>query len=532
MDYLCDKEKCENIPLYGIEFDENIVFIDYFCKKHMGKVNLNTFPLNSIDQININSQCKTHKQNYNYYCYDCKEEFCKLCLIHKNHYTTEIIKLSQNEKENIFKKINEFKLYLTELENYKNTLIEISLENIKKINKSFRNYSNIMLIINNFITKLLNFYEKQEKKNEINFNMISNLKIFQFNFEKKYQYENNNNFTKKIEDFLSFCNNFKNIPINSSPLDYELLMYKKEELPNNYKIDLNKMNMIQTLTYNNCINCLLVLKDLRIASASADSYIRIHQLKTFKPILEIKIHNDKVYHLTQLKDSRIVSSSRDFSIKIIKLITPTNFVIEADLKVHTNFVLKTIELFDENLISCSDDHLLIIWKKTNETFEMLKSIQAHEEGIDCVIELSKNKIASFSHSEKLLKFWNISNYNEPLIDYELEVKSFGWNNSLFLLNKNTLLVGNDFIYLISINEPIQIISRIEGSPFGSIIKIKNEQILIGDLNGNLKCYEIKEESLRFCQNKKLFDGRIISMNILDNGSIIMGNSNNSIFIYK
>ena len=163
---------------------------------------------------------------------------------------------------------------------------------------------------------------------------------------------------------------------------------------------------------------------------------------------------------------------------------------------------------------------------------MLKSIQAHQYGIDCVIELSKNKIASFSNREQLLKFWNISNYNEPLIYHILEIISYGWNNSLFLLNKNTLLVGNKFIYLISINEPIQIISRIEGAYFGSIIKIKNEQVLIGDLEGNLICYEIKEESLRITQNKKLIDGKIISMNIIDDGSIIIGGSNNSIIIWK
>ena len=532
MEYLCDKEKCENIPLYGIEFEENKVFIDYFCKKHMGKVDINLFPLNSIDQIIINSQCQIHKINYNYYCYDCKEEFCKLCLIHKNHYTTEIIKLSQNEKDNIYQKIKEFELSLYKLETNKNLLIEKALENIQRINESFTNYSNIILKIKNCILKLLKFYEKQEKKNEINFNVISNLKIFQFNFEKKFLDNNNNNSIIKTQDFINFCKNYKNIPINPCPLDFELLMYKKENLPPKYKIDLNKINMIQTLTYNNSIYCLLVLKDLRIASASADSYIRIHQLKTFKPILEIKIHKDKVYHLAQLKDSRIVSSSRDCTIKIIRLITPTNFIIETDLNIHTNCVLKTIELFNENLISCSDDCLLIIWQKTNEKFEMLKSIQAHQFGIDCVIELSKYKIASFSNREQLLKFWNISNYNEPLIYHILEIISYGWNNSLFLLNKNTLLVGNKFIYLISINEPIQIISRIEGAYFGSIIKIKNEQVLIGDLEGNLICYEIKEESLRITQNKKLIDGKIISMNIIDDGSIIIGGSNNSIIIWK
>ena len=64
------------------------------------------------------------------------------------------------------------------------------------------------------------------------------------------------------------------------------------------------------------------------------------------------------------------------------------------------------------------------------------------------------------------------------------------------MDENSLLVSDVSIYIISIKEPIQVISRIEGNNFGSIIKINNKQILIGDIEGFLECYNIKEKSLR------------------------------------
>ena len=136
-----------------------------------------------------------------------------------------------------------------------------------------------------------------------------------------------------------------------------------------------------------------------------------------------------------------------------------------------------------------------------------------------------NKIASFSKGEEIIKFWDISNYKNPTLYYFLKVKSFGWNNSLFLLDENSLLVSDVSIYIISIKEPIQVISRIEGNNFGSIIKINNKQILIGDIEGFLECYNIKEKSLRYCGKKKITDQNIICMSMMNDGKIIIGEDN-------
>lgn len=522
MTLLCDKEKCQNIPLYGINFQKNQLFIDYYCKKHMGKIELNYFPLNIIENIPIDYQCQIHKNNYSYYCYDCKKQLCELCIHKEQHYIIEIKKLNKNEQNNLHKKLYEFDQFLNELEFQKNKVIEDLLNFIESIKKSFLNYSNIVSKIKQFISRLLDLYEKKEIKNEINFNLVSNLRQLQFNF--KY-IEDNNNPIKNSINFVNFCNNIENVPLKQSPLDFELINYQKTKLSPNYNINISKIKKIKTFKYDKCINCLLILKDSRLASASADSYIRIHQLKTFKVILSIKIHQDKVYHLIQLKDERIVSSSRDFTIKIIRLITPTNYILEETLIGHLDFVLKTIELFDDNLVSCSDDKNLIFWKKKNEKFEKSNIFKAHNEGIDCVIELSNNKIASFSKGEEIIKFWDISNYKNPSLYYFLKVKSFGWNNSLFLLDENSLLVSDVSIYIISIKEPIQVISRIEGNNFGSIIKINDKQILIGDIEGFLECYNIKEKSLRYCGKKKITDQNIICMSMMNDGKIIIGEDN-------
>ena len=69
--------------------------------------------------------------------------------------------------------------------------------------------------------------------------------------------------------------------------------------------------------------------------------------------------------------------------------------------------------------------------------------------------------------------------------------SFGWNNSLFFLDENTLLIGNKFIYVISIKEPTQIICKIEVCNLSVIFKIGN-QLLIGGYDGFLKCFNINK----------------------------------------
>jgi hypothetical protein len=45
MIYLCNEDGSENIPMFGFEFYDNNLFINYFCGKHYNEINFNLFNL-------------------------------------------------------------------------------------------------------------------------------------------------------------------------------------------------------------------------------------------------------------------------------------------------------------------------------------------------------------------------------------------------------------------------------------------------------------------------------------------------------
>ena len=86
MIYLCNEDGCENIPMFGFEFYDNNLFIDYFCGKHYNEINFNLFNLKKIEKNDdIYFMCKIHQKKYTNYCNDCHLYFCPFCLNHNKH---------------------------------------------------------------------------------------------------------------------------------------------------------------------------------------------------------------------------------------------------------------------------------------------------------------------------------------------------------------------------------------------------------------------------------------------------------------
>ena len=75
------------------------------------------------------------------------------------------------------------------------------------------------------------------------------------------------------------------------------------------------------------INCLLLLKDNRLASCGCDSKINIYEEKTFELNLSIIAHHDDVNYITQMKNGNLLSCSEDQRIQIIELIGKTKYSI-------------------------------------------------------------------------------------------------------------------------------------------------------------------------------------------------------------
>ena len=233
--------KCYSIPLFGINYLNNKVFVEFICNNnHFDNVEIVNFfnefenkkfdffcencknyiknedvnshdknhiikNLNDFDNININ-ECKITMEN----CKNClKNNYCNLCF--GNHLNKKIeFKLNENEINFYENKIKECEKFINELNfNYK-----IIIENMNKLIKEFQlKYENIYkinLIEIEFCKKLLLLYKnKYQIKNFSNHQIYCNLKnilnfnpsIKNFNFEF---YNNNNNILFNFTHFKQF----------------------------------------------------------------------------------------------------------------------------------------------------------------------------------------------------------------------------------------------------------------------------------------------------------------------------------------
>ena len=128
------------------------------------------------------------------------------------------------------------------------------------------------------------------------------------------------------------------------------------------------------LTYHtSSVTNLLVLKDGRLSSSSDDSII-IYDIKNFTQQCTIKEHSNSVVFFTQISNDNIVSCSCDNTLKIFKLISETEYQLLQTLSGHSSKVNKVIEDNLRNLITCS--HTIKIWNynQNEQKYELSKYI--------------------------------------------------------------------------------------------------------------------------------------------------------------
>ena len=120
------------------------------------------------------------------------------------------------------------------------------------------------------------------------------------------------------------------------------------------KISIETIKSIKTISeHSSYIFCLLLLKDKRIASCSADKTIRIFDpSNNYHCDQVIKKPNNAVYSICQLDNGTIVSCLDN----VIKI---GDFTIN---NAHVNFVYKVITLPNNRIASCSWHNSIKIWK--------------------------------------------------------------------------------------------------------------------------------------------------------------------------
>ena len=242
-------------------------------------------------------------------------------------------------------------------------------------------------------------------------------------------------------------------------------------------------------------------------------------------------HDKWINCLISLKTNHFASCSGDRSIKIFSGEEKENF--KCILKIancHFDYILFLCQLYNENIVSCSTDSTIKIWKINfeNLTHELLSTLIGHEGDVWKIIELNKSFNLASCSSDKKIKIWKENKQNNS---YNIIKEISGYN--LWVESILEIITKDNINYLVSgggdlditfynINDNFKFIKKFENVLVVhqmSIIQIDNHRICAGG-TGNGFYTVINFRTFQREINVKIHSNDIYSMLLLKNGKII------------
>lgn len=276
------------------------------------------------------------------------------------------------------------------------------------------------------------------------------------------------------------------------------------------------------------INCLLLLKDNRLASCGCDCKIIIYKEKTYSVDLLIKEHFDDVNYITQINNGNLISCGEDQRIKIIKILE-NKYKIEQTLYLSYP-ALFAIESEDGYIVSCSKE--ITFWKKNNENnYESYKHLNDYCSNIYYIIEFKHNYFAFCSFNDKIFDYHNfIENKSEFSLN---NIDNNPWFASMIKLNEKQIVIGgkNNMTIIDMINYQIKLIVETDKDIF-CLHKLNNDYIISGDI-GIINLYYIKgDEWVKSKENKKVSLTVLSSIIKINSHQIAIASDDNEIKIFN
>ena len=300
----------------------------------------------------IDSYCGKHNEVFKYYCFNCHQNFCELCLKeHINHHLIKFdeILLSDEELDSKKNELNKAKEDLVKLNEYFSALIEA-------IKCKFERLFNIKKKELDIKEKIIIDYETIK----YNYHSINNIRNIKF--------ENNDKFfdlSPNTDWFNRFNLIFKYLNTNLSHKDNDIFDILKSNFTNeknNAKIISKKYNM-------NNINKIILLKNEDILALNENKNIIIFDKDKFEEKLNIKIsekNNLYINDILQRNDGGLICSGYEY-IKFINLGLDNQYYNLVDEIKDVGSNINSILEFNNNLIlSLNDYSKLKLWKKNNK----------------------------------------------------------------------------------------------------------------------------------------------------------------------
>ena len=326
-------------------------------------------------------------------------------------------------------------------------------------------------------------------------------------------------------------NQLKNNNIKSKLTKDETQESKNDNLSNDFNIKLK--NPIHTLNFHtDYVYCLTVLNDGRLVSGSGDHSIIIYNKTTYQPDLIIKEHKDTVRCITQLSSGILATCSYDKTIKLFN-IKGNNYEIIQNLNYHTDYVTKIIELKNKYLASCSYDKSIIFYYKDNSKYK--KDFQTLTNGpLYSIAQIKENEICftEYINKNNAIHFFDL---NERKIVATISNISKSNLSSLIMISKDLAIIcGENKISIINVNQ-YKLIREIKvhnSSWIKGVCMLNKTTLLTGDDNAVIRQWKIKDDNLvLFSKKEKTHDNSIYALLNMGDGHIASGSYDKLIKIW-
>jgi WD40 repeat protein len=277
--------------------------------------------------------------------------------------------------------------------------------------------------------------------------------------------------------------------------------------------------------HSNRINSIQVNENLeKIITASDDKTIKIWNPKTGQCLITLEDHTSYINCILMISNNRFVSGSDDKTIRI----WDSNSYKCLNIIKKSKRVYSLCLTSNENEIACGcQDGNIDIMNLENLT--LVRSVKAHDSGIEFLSSVDNNKLISCStQADPKIKIWNLETFECIKV---LE----GHLNTIYYLE----LTSNVNLFSCSEDKTVKLWNIETGELLNSIqfkypvncIQLLNDDIIAAALeNGEIELYNLKKK-----QKIKSFLAHlsyVYRMHFLSNGYLLSGCGNGEIHLRK
>ena len=279
-------------------------------------------------------------------------------------------------------------------------------------------------------------------------------------------------------------------------------------------------------TNSDNILSICVLKDSRIATSTFGEIV-IYNLESYEKEMEIHENIEEVSHLFLMRSGYLFSSACEEC--IIYDIKENSYEIIQKLGDLYGDTPKSIELDNGDIVCLTKGFHIFKKDPAQNIYNLFKTIK-EDKFLNDVIQINHDKIITSNNVDQQLKIYDVNNWTILTQINGVQVGSY--NNCLYQIDSKYLIVGGtEIIYLIDLNT-WAIKEKIDNNYEIFAISPINDKIFLTTGNeGTITQWKFENNEIKKEHEKeKLAKEECLCMKVLDNGKILLGDTENLVII--